>query len=208
MGFTAFLMISIVTTPMGQDLIAKQVNLSLDQSGVKSRTTAVLLNFRGYDTLLEVVVLLLAVIGIWSLTRAPFPKRTLAVSPVQLSLQRLLAPLMCLAAAYLVWQGSHAAGGAFQGGAVLGGAGVLMLVTDTPSLRSTPSLLLRIALLAGPVFFVTVALWCLKAGNLLQYPQGYAGSILLAIETSCAFSIGVTITALFAGGRPRDSQVS
>ncbi len=43
----------------------------LDASGTRNPVTAVLLNFRGYDTLLELGVLLLALLGVWSLGAAP-----------------------------------------------------------------------------------------------------------------------------------------
>ena len=132
-----------------------------DQSGVESPVTAVLLNFRGYDTLLEVMVLLLAVIGVWSLAKAPFPTPETDISPVQMGVVRLLAPVMCLVAAYLVWQGSHLAGGAFQGGAILGAAGVLLLVSELPWLHAIPVYVLRIGLVLGPLVFVGTALSCL-----------------------------------------------
>ena len=45
----------------------KFVSSSLKQSGVESEVTAVLLNFRGYDTMLECFVLFLGAVAIWSL---------------------------------------------------------------------------------------------------------------------------------------------
>lgn len=203
-SFTVYLLSCILKIPIGQDMLAEQVTNTLSHSGVSSKITAVLLNFRGYDTLLEVMVLLLAVIAIWSLNRAPFPQHIIPANPVQLSLLHLLLPIMVLMASYLVWQGSHGTGGAFQGGAVLGGIGVLLLVTDLPFLRSIPSLPLRTGLLAGPVIFLTIALWCLKNGSLLQYPVKHAPTLILLIETTCAISIGITIASLFAGGRPKN----
>ena len=174
-----------------------------DQSGVESPVTAVLLNFRSYDTLLEVIVLLLAVIGVWSLTKAPFPAPKTDISPVQMGVVRLLAPVMCLVAAYLVWQGSHLAGGAFQGGAILGAAGVLLLVSEVPWLHAVPVYILRIGLVLGPLVFVGTALYCLFfTGDLLAYPEGAAGWLILLIETACALSIGLTLALLFGGGRP------
>ncbi|MBW1791878.1 MAG: hypothetical protein JRJ14_06380 [Deltaproteobacteria bacterium] len=176
-----------------------------DLSGVESPVTAVLLNFRGYDTLLEVMVLLMAVVGVWSLTRAPFPKKPIEPGPIQLAVVRLLAPLMVLFSFYLVWQGSHLAGGAFQGGAVLGGACVLMLVSELPWLKNISSRLLRIGLLSGPLVFLGVAILCIVLqGTLLDYPQEWVGTLLLLIETACAVSIGLTLACLFAGGRPKD----
>ena len=179
-----------------------------ERSGVKSPVTAVLLNFRGYDTLLEVMVLLLAVIGAWSLTKAPSPGQVAAISPVQMGAVRLLAPVMCLVAAYLVWQGSHLAGGAFQGGAILGAAGVLLLVSEIPWLHTIPIFRLRIGLVLGPLVFVGTALLCLLfSGDLLDFPEGTAAWLILFIETACALSIGLTLALLFAGGRPDDKVV-
>ena len=174
------------------------------QSGVESPVTAVLLNFRGYDTLLEVMVLLLAVIGVWSLARAPVSSQKTEISPVQMGVVRLLTPVLCLVAAYLVWQGSHLAGGAFQGGAIFGAAGVLLLVSELDWIHAIPVSLLRIGLVLGPLTFVGTALYCLFiTGDLLAYPEGSAGWLILLIETSCAISIGLTLALLF-GGRPKD----
>ena len=189
--------------PVPPSRLADEVARLQEHSGVESPVTAVLLNFRGYDTLLEIMVLLLAVIGAWSLAKAPVPERMTAVNPVQMGVVRLLAPLMCLVAAYLVWQGSHLAGGAFQGGAILGAAGVLMLVTELPWLRGISPLPLRIGLVLGPLLFVGVALFCLfLTGDLLGYPEAVADWLILLIETACAISIGLTLASLFAGGRP------
>ena len=205
-GLTGLLAKVLITLPMGQQGLGDQVAVLQHQSGVESPVTAVLLNFRGYDTLLEVMVLLLAVIGVWSLTRAPFPPRqALSLNPVQIAVVRLLTTLMLLIAAYLVSHGSYLAGGAFQGGAVLGGAGVLLLVSELPWLQNISSLPLRLGLLCGPMVFLAVALFCLMGGSeLLNYPQAMASSLLLLIESACAISIGLTLASLFAGGRPGD----
>ncbi len=202
-GVTAMLGRTICIMPQQMPGLENEVARHLHNSGVASPVTAVLLNFRGYDTLLEVMVLFLAVLGVWSLTRATFVGYMGDVSPVQLAMVRLLAPFMFLVAAYLVWQGSHLAGGAFQGGAVLGGAGVLMLITDLPWLPMVPARPLRCGLALGPVVFLSVALGCLIwSGGFLVYPLQAAAFLLVLIEAACALSIGLTLAALFVGGRP------
>jgi multisubunit Na+/H+ antiporter MnhB subunit len=86
----------------------------LKKSGVSNPVTAVLLNFRGYDTLLEMVVLLLALLGVWSLGAQPAVCTESDPGPVLDTLTRLLVPVLVLVATYLLWAGAHAPGGHFR----------------------------------------------------------------------------------------------
>lgn len=184
------------------------VQTEMSRSGVSNPVTAVLLNFRGYDTLLEVGVLLIALLGVWSLPSHPGPRGSPvpeAPGPVLAAFARLLVPLMVLVAAYLTWVGAHAPGGAFQGAAVLGAVGVLLLLIQRRSTLHVPVRASRWALrvLAGVGFaiFLGVALTGLAAGGrLLEYPPGLTGSLILMIELVLTLSIAVILVALFPGG--------
>jgi multisubunit Na+/H+ antiporter MnhB subunit len=158
----------VLSLPPNADGLSAQVAANLETSGVSNPVTAVLLNFRSYDTLLEMAVLLLALLGVWSLGGPP-PHAETAPGPVLDSLARLLTPVLVLVAAYLLWIGAHAPGGAFQAGAVLGAAGVLLLLANwrlRPSLARLP---LRLTLVAGPAAFVAIAaLMMLWTGRLLE----------------------------------------
>jgi multisubunit Na+/H+ antiporter MnhB subunit len=94
----------------------------IDASGVTNPVTAVLLNFRAYDTLLELAVLLAAMLGIAAIS----PARPAYQSPGTLfvGLVDWLVPALIITGAYLLWTGSHSPGGAFQAGALLAAAGV------------------------------------------------------------------------------------
>jgi multisubunit Na+/H+ antiporter MnhB subunit len=163
----------------------------------------VLLNFRGYDTLLEMVVLLLALLGAWSLGPAPAPAEA-PPGPVLDTLSRSLAPVFGLVAAYLLWAGAHAPGGAFQAGSVLGAAGVLLTLARWRAPLQFTGWPLRIALATGSGTFVAVALSTrLIEGRLLEYPRDLAGGLILMLEAAATLSIGFTLTALFLGGHPR-----
>lgn len=177
------------------------VEANLHASGVRNPVTAVLLNFRAYDTLLEMAVLLLALIGVWSLGATPM-RRGADPEPVLSALVHGLAPMMILVAGYLLWAGAHAPGGAFQAGAVLAASGVLLLLTGkrlTTRLMGRP---LRIVLLAGLGAFITVGVIVIPAGGMfLQYPSDLAAGLILFIEAAATLSIGAILTALFLGGR-------
>ena len=178
----------------------------MEMSGVSNPVTAVLLNFRGYDTLLEMAVLLLVLLAVWSLGGAAPPVET-APGPVLDSLARFLTPVLILVTGYLLWVGAHAPGGAFQAGAVLGAAGVLLLLTGwrlRPGLARLP---LRVALAAGPgTFIIIAALTMLSTGRLLEYPPALAGILILILEIVSAISIGVTLAALFLGAPPKHKE--
>jgi multisubunit Na+/H+ antiporter MnhB subunit len=176
-----------------------QVAANLDASGVEHPVTAVLLNFRGYDTLLEVAVLLLALLGVFALSRhaSGHPHPAAPAHPVLQTLARLLAPLMVLVAGYLLWIGAYAPGGAFQAGAVLAAAGVLLRLAGLLPAWAQPGVLLRGALALGLLVFLAVAALALIQGSLLQYPPALAGGLILLIEAGLTLSIGLTLAGLY-----------
>jgi multisubunit Na+/H+ antiporter MnhB subunit len=182
--------------------LTPEVSSRLGESGVENPVTAVLLNFRGYDTLLEIAVLFLAVLGAWSMGEAQAPQLE-EPGDLLLALVRLILPLLVIVSAYLLWLGSHAPGGALQAGAVLAAAGILLLLVD---IRPPPYLtgwLLRAALGLCFALFLTAAVgMSVAGGNFLEYPPGWAKGVILLIEAVMALSVAATFALLFAGGRP------
>ena len=172
-------------------------------SGVRAEVTAILLNFRGYDTLLELMVLLVALLGAWYQGRLRLPDSEPAPGPVLEGLVGLLVPVMILVSGYVLWLGGHTTGGAFQAGALLASAGVLLVVTRTERLPLHDGTGMRALLVAGPLVFTLVAVGLMLTGRYpLQYPLEAAGSLILLIEAASTLTIGITLTLLFAGGRP------
>lgn len=193
---------SVLTLPETSAGLATAVQARLAASGVDNPVTAVLLNFRGYDTLLEMAVLSLAVVGIWSL--AVMPRRRVGAPDAVLAfLVQIMVPFMVLLAAYLLWAGSHSAGGAFQAGAVLGAATVLMLLAGAPLPGALSHWPLRMLLMLGlGTFAVTGLAMMLLGARFLEYPPTYAKHIILLVETAAAVSIGLILAGAFRGGRP------
>jgi multisubunit Na+/H+ antiporter MnhB subunit len=202
---SAFLIWALKSLPAVSPNLRQQVLGKIEYSGVTNPVTAVLLNFRAYDTLLEIGVLLLVVVGVWSFSKAPSNHPRQKFSPVLFAMVRILVPLMILIAGYTLWIGGHAPGGAFQSGAILGAAAVFWLVTRASTDKPKASWVFRLLLIAGFSVFLWIAFMVMLAeNNFMQYPSDWAGSLILCIEAAAALSIGATLAALFWGGRPRN----
>lgn len=174
----------------------------LGESGVANPVTAVLLNFRAYDTLLELVVMLLALMAIWAIAPAR-PPLLAQPAPALTLLVRLVTPVIVVLAGYLLWIGAYAPGGAFQAGAVLAGVGILLVTAGS---RSWPDggQGHRAGAIVGVSMFLVVGLAVSISGGreFLEYPRGHAKHLILLIESAAMIAIAVTITALYRGGRP------
>lgn len=193
----------LLLLPAQMQGLREPVMAKLAVSGVDHPLTAVLLNYRGYDTLLEIGVLLLAVTGVWSLDRHRSRRLRLTQPVHRHAVMRigigLLLPLMIVTAGYMVWAGAFRPGGAFQAGALLGAASVILLSSGMLATPLARRLSLRVMLAAGFAFFMLMALLMQGiSGQLLAYPASVAGIIILAIESTLAFSIGASLATLFA----------
>ena len=170
----------------------------LDETGVSHPVTAVLLNYRAWDTLLELAVLLLALLGARQL--GPRPLDLAEPWPLLRAWARVLAPLLVLAAGYILWRGASAPGGAFQAGALLASGVVLLRLSGLlPRLRWS-LMPLRLLVLGGLLVFVGVAVATAWLGEgWLAYPGGAAKQIILMIETVATLSIAASLSLLVVG---------
>jgi multisubunit Na+/H+ antiporter MnhB subunit len=200
-GLAALLAGLVLRMPEREPVLPLLVSDHLEASGVSNPVTAVLLNFRSYDTLLEVAVLIAAMVAVWSMdrgTRALAREEASVADPVLEGLARLVVPLAALTAVYLTWAGSHRSGGAFQAGALLAGAGVLL--TAAGFLRPPTAAWWPVRALAafGIALFVAVGLAAIPLGGaFLAYPEGFAYHLILGIEAVLTVSIAVVLVELF-----------
>jgi multisubunit Na+/H+ antiporter MnhB subunit len=124
--------VSAIGLPPNDDSAGAMALQAMPQQPIANPVTAVLLLFRGYDTLLELAVLLAAwlgsrlVLGDW----VPAPAHTASAAlPWSAALLCVVVPVSVLVAGHLLHAGGDAPGGAFQAGAVLAAAGVLLALT-------------------------------------------------------------------------------
>lgn len=196
----AVLLAALPGLPWSAQGIGPMALALLPESGVSNPVTAVLLNFRAYDTLLELVVLLLALLGVRSLGSAP-PLETGAAPVLLQALVAWLAPALVVVAGFLLWIGAKAPGGAFQAGALLGAVAILLAQAAPDRLPSAGARPLDLAAVLGPAVFLAVAAASAAAGQtVLQYPPGWAPALILLIEAAATLSIAAVLFVLFLGG--------
>lgn len=193
----AGLALTVVTLPPSAAGLSAKVTAELDGTGVSNPVTATLLNFRSYDTLLEIAVLLLAVTA----------NRALRTSNLSLMrpggdilsfLSRIQVPVMIMIAGYLLWAGADAPGGAFQAGAILAAAGVLLILAGRQLPLREEGLPMRLGLAIGLAVFIAVGIAGLSVADaFFAYPQHGTMNIVLLLEISASVSVALALLDMF-----------
>ncbi len=185
-----------LTTVKKQERVGPLVFENLSLSGVESPVTAVLLNFRGYDTLLEVGVITLGVLGIVALE--PNKRLYSWEDQIVLRFSKIFLPLIALFSLYITYLGAFSVGGAFQGGSLLaGGLALLGLAGQKLPLKETHTLLLTMLSLAVFVAFAT--LYALLGYGFLTYPLEFSTLSIILIELSICLSTGLLLYTAIRG---------
>ncbi len=178
----------------------------LPESGLGNPVAGVLFVYRAFDTLLEKVVLLLALLGVWALAKdedwggVPGFKLFRQPNSVLNLLARTLPPIGFVFAIYMTWAGADVPGGAFQGGTVLAAMWILVMVAGVRKVPRVSSPLLRLAIIAGPAVFLVIGfMGFIVPGLFLAYPEGYAKPLIVVMEVALTLSIAVILGLLVAG---------
>jgi multisubunit Na+/H+ antiporter MnhB subunit len=193
--------------------LAPQSMQNLPETGLGNPVTAVLIAYRAFDTMLEKVVLVLAVVGVWSLAAdrdwggAPGEARAERPEPTLAFLAQVLAPLGILVGVHIFWVGADEPGGAFQGGAILAAMWIIVMMARLTEAPSTRAFWLRLAIVAGPVVFLIAGVaGAIFAGGFFAYPPGFAKPVILFIEAFMVLSIAVALPMLVAGPPRREAR--
>jgi multisubunit Na+/H+ antiporter MnhB subunit len=202
----ALLLLAFYGLPRTSAGLSAVVQAHLAASGVEHPVTAVLLNFRGYDTMLELGVLLLAIEGLLCVSGRTGLE---AIAPPPMSatvlqwLVRGIFPLMLLTTGYLLWTGAYAPGGAFQAGVVLAAGLVLLWMAGHPSISALTEPRHRLLSVAGfGAFLVAGTIFLLQGRAFFEYPRDRADLLILFLETAATVSIAAILAGLFLALQP------
>lgn len=173
----------------------------VERSGVRNPVTSVLLNFRAYDTLLELAVLALAVLGaraaaVGASGRRKKPRELR--NPLLAATVGIVVPLAIVTAGYLLWMGADYPGGAFQAGAVLGGAGIMLVLAGYLHGVDRFRRGLDSAAVAGVITFLIVGTGVMTiGGRFLEYRADTAKALIFTIEVATIASVAAIFVSLF-----------
>ena len=206
------LAIAVLSPPEVIRTLAPVAMENLPQSGLGNPVAGVLFVYRALDTLLEKVVLILALLGVWSLAPErmwggiPGLRVYAQPSSTLTFLAQLLPPVGIVVAVYMCWVGAKEPGGAFQGGTVLAAMWLLVMIAGLTGVPSISQRWLRLLLVVGPMIFLAIGIAGMVLANaFLAYPAGYAKPLIVAVEFALTLSIGVAL-ALLAAGPPERVQ--
>src|SRR5262245_28273476 len=113
------LAVGVLLLPDPAPTLAPAAVANAPATGLGNPVTSVLMAFRAMDTFLEKVVLLLALVGVWSLAPDrlwggyPGPRHEADPRGVLAFLARLLPPVGIVVGIYVLWTGANHPGGAF-----------------------------------------------------------------------------------------------
>lgn len=174
--------------------------------GVANIVTAIVVTYRGLDTLGEVTVLFLAstivglVLSVGNKT-AHDPAGRVPVGELLATGSRFLAPLVMLLGVYIFVNGHLTPGGGFQGGAVIASGALLMLLAD-PLKHFSHALISVVESFAGVTYVLIGVLGLVLAGGFLDnrfLPLGDLGALFSAGAVPLIYSlIGLKVGAEFA----------
>jgi multisubunit Na+/H+ antiporter MnhB subunit len=212
-GVTAALAILVLAPAGPAQTLVPEVAANIAATGMGNPITAVLLAFRAIDTLLEAIVVLFALIGVWSLAPdrvwggRPGPRYRADPDGILAYLARLLPPIGIIVGIYIFWIGAEVPGGKFQGATILAAMWLLAVMAglaDAPPVRRT---WVRFALIGGPAVFIAIGaagVW--TAGAFLAYPDGLAKPLIKVIEWALLPSLALTLGLIMVGApeRPED----
>ncbi len=196
----------VLSLPDPAPTLSHEAANHLSETGLGNPITAVLIAYRSFDTMLEKVVLVLAVVGVWSLAsdrnwggaaglaREAEPEGTRAL------IAQILPPLGIIVGIHIAWVGADEPGGAFQGGAIIAAMWMITMMARLTEMPPISSVSLRLALVAGPAVFIAIGLSGVAiAGGFFAYPAGLAKPLIILIEAFMTLSIAVILPVLVAG---------
>jgi len=194
------------SSPASVHVSPHYITESVEETSVPNIVTAVLADYRSYDTMFETVVVFAAGIAVYSLLRRSRKRQNQQEEqPVELPHQalivktvcRLMIPFMQIFALYVIAHGHHSPGGGFQGGVILGASFILLAISHDIQVvirrfkEKTNLIFIAIGILLYSTVGVAALLFKL---NFLDY--SYLSFVIPVLDSVTARSIGILVVEI------------
>ncbi len=207
-GFLFFLSVLTGILPLGEPpMIIGQViqNQGVTETGAANLVTAVVLGYRGIDTLGELSILFAAATA-GGLVLASGKKKALVSADTDAGFivktaAELLFPLLVVAGLYIVIHGHLTPGGGFQGGVILAAAFFLPLLAK-PSAKMNHTTMSLVEGFSGAAFICIGLMGLFNHGAFLQpfLSKGMVGELFSAGTLPLLYiAVGLKVGAELAG---------
>jgi multicomponent Na+:H+ antiporter subunit B len=187
---------------------AYYLNNTVEELSVANVITAIVVNYRGFDTLGEVTVLFLAASGLASILYRRKEKGEHDVMILKNSSQllqtgaKLIFPAILVLGAYVFIHGHLTPGGGFQGGAIIA-SGFLLMFMAYKDYHVSHNVLTWVESVAG-IVFVSVGIWGLISGaTFLENVLGtgtlndlISGGVIPLIYIAVGFKVAAELTGV------------
>ncbi len=179
---------------------------------VANSVTAIIVSYRGFDTLGEVTVLFLAATGISTILYRRRSKHT-GLNPLRKSPEaslivkaavKLLFPMILILGAYVFVHGHLTPGGGFQGGAIIA-TGFLLLLISYRQFKVEHSVVMWVESLAG-IFFVTIGIFGIIYGPNANFLENFlpvgnlnelmSGGVIGLVYVAVGFKVAAELTGV------------
>jgi multicomponent Na+:H+ antiporter subunit B len=209
LGFIFLQMVTAYSPPTALNAISRHyVAAGPEELGAANIVTAVLVTYRGLDTLGEVAVLFISAAGVGLLLRGKVGKRAEKTTPrssselVQTAVHFLL-PLIFMLGIYIFMNGHLTPGGGFQGGAVLA-SGVMLLLLANPGTRLNHTIVHLLESSAGFGYVIVGVLGLVFAGGFLDnrfldlgtFGELFSAGAMLIIYVLIGLKVGTELSAV------------
>lgn len=209
-------------SPASRHLSPHFIGKTFEETSVPNLVTAILADYRGFDTMLETIVIFSAGIAIMAMLGSGFGASSAGTGEKQIPVAvrkdlivqtscRLLIPIIQLFALYVVIHGHHSPGGGFQGGVILGSSLIFVAIAydlkialklmseRTWMLLASFGVLLYAGVGTGSLFlggnFLDYASW----SKVLPLTPVEAHSLgMLVVEVGVAFTVMSIMFAIYA----------
>ena len=204
------------------------ITQTINETAVPNMVTAVLADYRGYDTLFETVVIFTAGIAVIGVLRRYGPREGVSSearqktarfsdltpkqpAPIVETTVRLLIPVIQIFALYVIAHGHYSPGGGFQGGVIFGASFILLaLALDLKAAQNwmTENRVLILAC-CGVFIYAGIGVLCQLLGeNFLDYqilhrvlpvdPVMARYYSILGVEIGVAFTVAAIMFSIYS----------